>query len=625
MKKNLILLIMLIPLIPTGHVTATTFDFSYSLEKNFCITLIDYNEDLVDLNLIRMVLPSSFQYQGNFVTLNYEIKYASEDFQTKINSYIDSIVTNNSTTSKLNETALEVMKENFTRMDIFNEQEGSAINVKALEQYLNDYPAQTTLDDNNLFYIYIFNLSRIDTEIEKHWFEVDEIDPDANKQRFYWRLEWDYPLNYDVQFPYAAYSHEKDIAIIDLSAFQWYLTWRAIWNLGVQSDESYFHPLQDIIANTTQSDQRSVVSRIIYTWILDWLDFVFNMYTYPYFTGIQLQDSFDGEFLVAYNSSEKTKEELEWIINKDIASREMGKILNTESISLEINYIDIKEDQFLADIIESARVNYTLYQPGKTAFENWSYYNGVELWNLFHTNQEYSQKYFDISNGTSIDGLILLLQNASYVGDTGWAGGLYTGLGGSGYVTILYELGRAFMPDGSRKSGLSKVLIHEMGHAIGLPHTFSNRFTSDFTSDVMGYYPGTEKFSKHTLNAYWHQMLITKLAELQEYNVVEVDENSLDDINLQWIEFNRYFEEKDYLAAYDSIQIIIEILENGIPQTSNISLVNSTYTSSDYTDLPSVPSDKADISDTPIVYLYNILGVGILCIRRISIDRQIDV
>ncbi|MHA2249403.1 MAG: hypothetical protein ACXAD7_03525 [Candidatus Kariarchaeaceae archaeon] len=537
-----------------------------NLEFNYVITFVNYNQGLIDINSLQSFLPD---FQAPFIPydINYEFSFANTSYQQSINNYVDTI-SSSDWTSKLNTTALEEQKLDFGRKKIFEKQNGTAIDARKLELFLDENRPTTTLENNNLFFIYVLNFSRFDAATDKHWFNATEVDPDSMKQRFYWRLEWDYPLNYDVKFPYAAFSEQSDIAMIDPTAFQWYLYWRAIWNRDTEVHDSYIKDLSELIKNESANEQKNIVTDTLKTWLYDWITNIYGMVTFP----LELDVSVDVQLNVIYDALEEPKNKLEWIINEEFVSDEISYISQSTSITVNVNYISLQDDAQMVAYLESSEADYFTLQGKETAFKDWKYYYGEKIWYELDQNSPSIANYFSESSADIlVKGLIFLLDNASYAGSIEfipWSGGLYTGIGGNQVITILWELDRAFMPDRvTHKSGLSKVLVHEIGHSIGLPHTFTNRFTSDFSSDVMGYYPGAANFSKLVTNAYWRNAVDNQISLLyQAYDQVYADNLDVASelLILTETKFNEALtlhSQKEYVLSYKFIKELIMDLE----------------------------------------------------------------
>ncbi len=390
MRKKYSLIILIIMMIGSYSlpVNGESLNLQPTLEKNFTITLLNYNEDLIDTRMIEASLPEFFIYDTYTFTLNYEIVFASSDFESDFNNYVDSISTTDTWTSKLNNTALNEQKNNFERKDIFERQNGTSIDASKLEKYLDDRSVESGKVSYN---IYMLNLTRLDTTDNKHWFNVTEVDPDSGRQRFYWRLEWDYSMNYDVRFPYAAYSSVTDTSFIDLTSFQWYLTWRAIWNKDVLSDDSYFSQLQDMIRGKLDSEARSIIANTMITWLGDLIVYSYNMYNFP----TDIKTDVNTNIVIVYNSTQKSAEDLSWIVNPSVIREQMGIILQTQRVGVKIDFVDLNEENTMLDFVNEAKVDYNELQPSSTAFSNWTYYDGGRLHWGISENPDIRKKYFD--------------------------------------------------------------------------------------------------------------------------------------------------------------------------------------------------------------------------------------
>ncbi len=607
-------------------------------DMNLVITFVNYDQALVNDTLLEASLPQKIQKNYDFATslgieysMTYQILFTDSTFEDPFNSFIDSVSTPD-WTSDLNETALRNQVNNFGRAKIFTQKQGIAIDARATEQWLAQNLPDSSIPNRNKFYLFVLNLSRLDSGDQDHWFNITEVDPDSGRARFYWRLEWDYPLNYDVKFPYAAFTERTDIAFIDLTAFQWYLKWRAIWNEDTQAHPSYFNDLDHLLMNaSTVDEKRDIVTDTASVWLTDWIRNIFNMQKGPVFKYPTLGDSLGIQLQVFYNSSESdfTASDLSWIVNTQLTKDIFENTLQSEQVQVIANFADIENDPWMALNLERSRLNYTQVHGISPPFENWTFYSGFSLFDKAMSEPE---RYFDLNLGNNqVFGIIFLLDNASFSdGGIPWAGKLYTGLGGGGQILILYELDRAFMPDRqSHKAGLSKVLIHEIGHAIGFPHTFISTFTSDFASDVMGYYPGASNFSQLISMAYWRNLvdeLITSFLNLYESMYSSWQSNSDPTTYKRLVSgFEKYNEsvfkhqQRKYLEAYEAMRIAINRLK-GLPDNTqtdssdeNITTTTPPYGSED--PLDTNLGNPTFLSFNPFIAILSI-GTMVLIVDR---------
>ncbi|MCE7734801.1 MAG: hypothetical protein GPJ54_08000 [Candidatus Heimdallarchaeota archaeon] len=612
----------------------------YEPEQNYVITFINYDQGLLDTNLISSGLPS---HGGNTLSykINYEFQFANESYQNMINDYIDTISTT-SWTSSLNDTALKEQKVDFGRKSIFERQNGTAIDAQLLEDFMSDNSASTTLKDENRFYLYVFNLSRFDDVNGDHWFNVSEIDPDSEVQRFYWRLEWDYDLgnNFDVRFPYAAYSNSSEISLIDPTAFQWYLEWRAIWNKNTDPHDSYYADLDHLIQGLDSIGQSNIVIDTITEWLNDWISKIYNMYFFPE----ELGKSMSVQMQVMYRGSESTAENLQWIVNSELVKISVNNLLQSSNIEVNVNFVDLEQDEFMRNLFLNAKVQYSDLQTGSSdPFSDWEFYNGDTLWTSIATDSSLNSQYFDDQAADIVvKGLLYLIDNASYVGPDDWIpwnGGLYTGLAGDRKMSMLWELDRAFMADHTtRKSGLSRVLIHEIGHAIGIPHTFDaqgdqsfDTFTSDFAFDVMGYYPGAANYSQILSKLYQREAADVEIQNLIQSYQIRFDGTS--DTTLEYVsgifdEAIQLHKERRYNEAYS---LLINAYNALIQDTTNPSLQptstssSTTQTSTTGSETDTVDSSSSKTSDSPVntsIFVTTVLFIAVIYNKKFQLDKK---
>ncbi|MFU8796211.1 MAG: hypothetical protein ACNA7X_02805, partial [Dehalococcoidia bacterium] len=202
---------------------AATVDYGASRVFPLNIVFVGFDKQAVDTNTIDENIRKTYQFTYGAYDIGYgfDLSYLFAD-----SSYYDAletVVLANSeadTTSALDATALEIQRHTGERMSIFTPQSGRAIDAIAVEEWLAGNHFRPDLEPAYWFYVINFTELEPAESGSKHWYTVVEMDFEADRVRDSWRLEWDNPLNPDVGFPYACFTSQSRVFLIDPSAHQ---------------------------------------------------------------------------------------------------------------------------------------------------------------------------------------------------------------------------------------------------------------------------------------------------------------------------------------------------------------------------------------------------------------------
>ena len=474
------------------HIELSSFQnqsLSHTIDLN--VVFVGYDNEVVDTEAIDAEICKHYELYYSDAALSYEfdVDYHFTDlpYYQALRSFMLQNAEADAWTSRLNETALQIQRDTWTKMSIFLNQSGTAIDASAVE----DWFANNPFTEGQSYNFYVLNFTDFDSPDHsvEHWYTITDYDLEANSIRDFWRLEWDNPLNPNVRFPFPGFSSTHRLFYLDPSAFQWYLAWARIWwelEVAGPKYQYYYQDLDEFLATHDVSNPEGQLSLAQY--LAGWIDDVLRNDFAPYFMyldGPPLIESLSLQILVLNNASEYdyTNERMAWILNPSLVENSVMNLLPYLDFQISVTFVDLADYPMIEWILNSCIISEE---------DGWTYIDGVSLFFYLYFVREL---YFDFTAAELVvNSFVFLLKDASMM----FAGQEFTGLGGGGQSLILKSVDRYFREDGiTPKSGLGLVMIHELGHNLGLPHTFQlNLHAGDFIHDVMGYYPYSYDFSR---------------------------------------------------------------------------------------------------------------------------------
>ncbi|MDF1537314.1 MAG: hypothetical protein P1Q69_00195 [Candidatus Thorarchaeota archaeon] len=462
----------------------------YEVDRNWTINIVfvGYEANIVNETRFMSQMPDGRTYPYDNLTYNWNVEYnviwanASYEAALKTFMYTNS-VNGTATGTVVDETALSDMRADGIARDCFDPRDGRAINGTLVEDWLVENPAVPTPGLGWTFYL--LNYSEIDNSDHslEHWFDYDPYDPDSGEKMDWFRLEWDNDLNPNIKFQYAGVGGRDKVYILDASADQWYTKWAAIWrtygsingphwlyDLDTYSEEMNFQ---------TTADQENITDYLAeYSYSIISNLFIPNIHGY---TDYLERGSF--RVMVFAMDDDVTAEDISWIDNEDLIKDALDEALPFVDwyVQVDFEHIDDFPDWNATFLGNSTIVNGEVIVDGASMF--------YDIDDTLRPNYCLDEGY-----DTALFGAVFVKKNMVMQFD----GQNYTALGGGGQTVIWKSYERYYRPDGTTpKAGVTAVQIHELGHAVGLGHTFGfdSRYEADFHYGVMGYFGRHEKFA----------------------------------------------------------------------------------------------------------------------------------
>ncbi len=546
----------------SGRVTALGALNDYSIDNTHMtlkLEFVGFDESLINETDIEERLYLYF-FQGQsgigetVINFTLEFNYASQAEYDSFVTYIGTMGTNGTGVGyDLNTTQLELDIASGERNDILIPQDGLLMDAELTESYIyNNLYAEDPLKPG--YSLYFLNFSVLDNEDHslEHWYRAEALDYDTNETSTAWFSGYS-------NIPFVStlgWGGNYRFCYLDLSARTWYYDWIEIaWNdLGSTGTFSYYD-YKDIDELSQLVDITSVAGNDIYLeYLADYIQaYIINVFGGYYFKN-PIAESYSLQVKVFNNLTNigYTIDDVNWVISEARIRNQLVEDFPWIEWNIEVEYVNILDYPVLYDYIAD-NVQYDVNGPYIEIMDGFFYMLASQL-----------ETHFDY------DAADIILPCYFFMNDRvglQYYGISFAGLGGMGWEILVadqYTLFESGDPEYLR-SGMSSVMIHELGHSLGYPHPHSEStgWGSSFIEDVMNYFTrGEESFSSFYIDALAraHANYYISYGCLQQDFAIE------DFIDA---------ESPDYLQAY--LSEIGALLQQAISEYESMDYIDSVY------------------------------------------------
>jgi len=453
------------------------------------LEFIGFNQDLVNESGIENQLYYHFKHSSSIpqadLNFNFEFNYVDETNRQGLEDYINSTAVNGTDTGyELNITKLYEDFASGNRSDIFIPRDGMSIDADLVNEYLYQNLYQDPPADEPGYTLFLMNFSIFDTpdHLLEHWYDTYGTSIDANET-----VTWWYSGYRNISKRAAmGWGGKYRFAYIDLSSRSWYLDYviNAWSSLGIGNPSYYNYPDMDNLTQT-HDPTTPIGNEKLTQYLADWINsYIGNVFSGPcYDPPLGKSISLQVKVLNNLTNNGYPEEDLQWCISKHRIKNQLDNDFPWIDWSIEIEWVELTDEPDLFDYIQT---NTQEDIDGK--------YIEVSS-GLFFVLQNELDSHFDMNAADEVLPCYFFLTNDVAFR---WYGTSFAGLGGMGWEILkasqysIFEEGNVSRP----MRGMSAVMIHELGHSLGLPHPHSSYgWGSSFVEEVMSYFSSSEKFS----------------------------------------------------------------------------------------------------------------------------------
>jgi len=465
---------------------------SENYERNEYLTLklefIGFNQELVNEVAIQEQLLDYFNFLHSIpystINFNFEFNFVESSEKDLLESYILSKAENGTGTGyKINVTQLSQDLITGERNDIFLPIDGMSIDAELVEEYINqNLFSEPTIPGYTLYLMNFTSFDKYDHSLE-HWYDHRASSSDSNETITWWYsgyggLEKRAAMGWGGKYRFC---------YLDLSARTWFFDYiTTAWSsLGLGNPEYYDYPDLDSLAQTY--DLRTPIGEEKLTnYIADWINsYIGNVFS-GRLTSPPLGMSYSLQVKVFNNLTINgySYDELKWCISKTRMEQQLESNFPWINWKINVEWVELTEYPNLFSYIQN---NIKENIDGKYIEISEGLFNLLQFDLMFH---------FDLNDADEVLPCYFFLTNdISFK----WQGVSFAGLGGMGWEILLgtqnslFESGNVSEP----RRGMSGVMIHELGHSLGLPHPHYDAYGwgSAFIAEVMSYFAMSEGFS----------------------------------------------------------------------------------------------------------------------------------